>query len=324
MRHGNALFSCAQLACAALLGGALGCSVLEPPVARRVDGVTSDGRFIDPEAYALYAVAALREARGQWAEALKLYQRALDIDDHGPEVKTRIGAVACKLHQNTLSDHAFAAADRAAPDYGPLWFELALCKKSRGDAAGGDAAGAEADALEAVRLDPERAEASLLAADLAELRGDRGLAWRLRDGLATHAPDSPAVQRGILAAAQRDGDLARAARAQVALTRLDARSGATPTSVGITRALTALEQGDVTTAKRAAEQLLGADPSNCDALVIALVVADLEQDHAAFSALLEAAGDSGTPASPEVLGALGALLGRRVSAQAAQFVRPQP
>lgn len=319
MKHSKALVGCVHVAFATVLLSALGCGVLEPPVARRVDGVTSDGRFIDPDAYALYAVAALREARGQWTEALKLYQRALDIDGRGPELKTRIGAVACKLRQNTVSDRAFASATRSAPDYGPLWFELALCKKSRGDAGG-----AEAAALEAVRLDPERAEASLLAADLAALRGHQALAWQLRDGLATHAPDSPAAQRGILAAAMRNHDLPRTARAQAALARLDARSGAALKSVGIARALDALGQGDVTTAKREATQLLGADPTNGDALVIALAVADLEQDHAAFNALLAESADSGTPASPELLSTLGALLGRRVSAQAAQLVRPQP
>jgi tetratricopeptide (TPR) repeat protein len=323
LKHENALKKCARVAfttaLATTLIGASGCSVLEPPVARRVDGVTTEGRFIDPDAYAMYAVAALREARGQWAEALKLYQRALDIDGRGPELKTRVGAVACKLRQNTLSDRAFAAAARAANDYGPLWFELALCRKSRGDTSA-----AESAALEAVRLDPERAEASLLAADLAELRGHQALAWQLRDGLATHAPDSPAAQRGILAAAKRNHELARAARAQAALARLDARGGAARQSVGIARALDALGQGDVSTAKREAAQLLGADPTNGDALVIALAVADLEQDHTAFNALLEASSDSGTPASPEVLSTLGALLNRRVSAKAAQLVQPQP
>ncbi len=321
MRHTNALSSWARraFASALALSAALGCGVLQPPVARTVDGVTTDGRFIDPDAYALYAVAALREARGQWAEALKLYQHAMDIDGRGPELKTRVAAVACKLRQNTLADRAFAAAARADSDYAPLWFELSLCHKARGDTGG-----AETAALEAVRLDPERAEASLLAADLAELRGHAALAWQLRDGLATHAPDSPAAQRGLLAAAKRNHDQARTARAQAALARLDARSGAARKSVGIARALDALGRGDVTTAKRDAAQLLGADPTNGDALVIALVVADLEQDHAAFNALLAGAVDSGTPASPELLSTLGALLSRRVSAQAAQLVHPQP
>lgn len=312
-------FGFACLAGVFVLAGTLGCNVLMPPVARRVDGVTSEGRFIEPEAYALYAIAALREARGQWSEALALYQRALDVDGRGPELRTRIGAVACKLHQDALADKAFAAAERSDAAYGPLWFELAQCKKARADLAF-----AERAALEAVRLDPERFEASLLAADLAELRGDRALAWQLRDGLATHLPDSPFVQRSILAAAKRSHDPARAARAQAALTRLEARRGSASAPFGVARALDALQHGDVTTAQRDADQLLGADPSNGDALVLALVVADLRQDHAAFSALLERPVDAGTPASPEVLSALGALLARRVSAQAAQLVQPQP
>lgn len=319
MKHRTALNRRVGVAFAAALSAALGCSVLEPPVARRVDGVTTEGRFIDPDAYALYAVAALREARGQSTEALALYQRAFDVDGRGPELRTRIGAVACKLRQNTLADRAFAAAARTAPDYGPLWFELAICRRARGDTSG-----AESAALEAVRLDPERADASLLAADLAEDRGHHALAWQLRDGLASHIPDSPAVQHGLLAAAERNHDLARSARARAELTRLEARRGAAQAPVGIERALNALAAGDVTTAKREAERLLGADPTNGDALVVALAVADLAQDHASFGALLAAAADSGTPASPQVLSTLGALLGRRVSAQAAQLVHPQP
>ena len=299
--------------------GALGCNVLEPPVVRSVDGVTTEGRFIEPDAYALYAVAALREARGQWSEALSLYQRALDIDGHGPEIKTRIGAVACRLHQNTVADRAFAAAGRAAADYGPLWFELAQCRKSRGELDG-----AESAALEAVRLDPERYEASLLAADLAELRGDRARAWQLRDALATHAERSLVVQRSILAAATKSGEQARAARAQARLAELTAPGQSAQPMTGVARALSALERGDVTLAKLEAAQLLGADPGNGDALVIALSVADLEQDHAAFSALLGGVAEPLTPASPAVLSTLAALLSRRVSAQAAQLVRSQP
>ena len=319
MKHAAALLRSASFVSLLSLVGALGCNALMPPVSRRVDGVTTDGRFIDPDAYALYALAALREARGQSGEALALYQRAFDVDGRGPEVRTRIAAVACKLHQDKLADRAFAAAARSAPDYGPLWFELAQCKKARGNIA--DALRA---ALEAVRLDPERFEASLLAADLAERSGNRALAWQLRDGLATHAPDAPAVQRGILAAAQRNRDPARTARAEAALARLDARSRPSQVSVGIARALDALGRGDLTRAKREAEHQLGADPSNADALVIALAVADLEQDHAGFNALLDSANEPGLPASPEVLSTLAAVLGRRVSAQAEQLVRPQP
>ena len=297
----------------------LGCGVLEPPVARSVDGVTTEGRFIEPEAYALYAVAALREARGQWSDALNLYQRALDVDGRGPELRTRIGAVACKLRRDELADRAFAAAQRADAGYGPLWFEQAQCQRARGDLPSALAA-----ALEAVRLDPERFEASLLAADLAERRGDRALAWQLRDGLATHAADSPFVQRSLLAAASRSGDAVRARRAQEALDNLTERAGKSVSPGGSKLALTALQHGDVSGAKREAERLLGADPSNGDALVIALAAADLAQDHDAFAALLQQASEPGTPASPEVLATLAALLGRRVSAQAAQLVVPQP
>jgi tetratricopeptide (TPR) repeat protein len=305
-------------ALASLLGALAGCAVLDPPVVRSVNGVATEGRFIEADAYALYAVAALREARGQWPEALELYQRALGLDGRGPELRTRIGAVACKLRQLALADRSFSAALKADGEYGPLWFELAQCRKARGDLEG-----AQSAALEAIRLDPERAEASLLAADIAEQRGDRARAWQLRDALVTHLPDSLVAEQAVLSAAERSQDAARAKRARQALSRLH-QSPEADTQHGLPGALAALERGDTATAKRVAERLLGADPGNGDALVLALCVADLEQDHAAFTALLARAEQPGTPASPQVLGVLESLLSRRVSAQAAQLVRPTP
>ncbi len=295
-----------------------GCNVLEPPVARSVDGVVTEGRFIEPEAYALYAVAALREARGQWADALATYQRALDLDERGPELRTRIGAVACKLGQVALADHSFADAQRAAPDYGPLWFELAQCLKTRGDLGH-----AESAALTALQLDPERPDASLLAADIAELRGNHSLAWQLRDGLAAHARSSVPVLRRLRAAAQKVGDEARVARMQARLDELTPTNGA-PAGSGVSRALSALQRGDLASAQLEAQRLLGADPGHGDALVVALLVADLQQDQATFNALLTTPVDAGTPASPELLQALTTLLARRVSVQAAELVKAQP
>jgi Tfp pilus assembly protein PilF len=303
-----------------LLAAALtpACGAFAPPVARTVDGVTSEGRFIEPEAYALYTVAALREASGQWREALEHYQRALEVDGGGPEIRTRIAAVACKLRQKALADGKFAEALAQDRDYGPAWFELALCRKSRRDLTG-----AESAALKALELDPERHETSLLLADMAELRGDEASAWRVRDALGTHAPESLQVQRSLLDAARRAGEKSRAARAQEALDRLDRHASAVPVQRGVMGALEALRRGDVTAARREAELVLGADPSNGDALVVALAAADLDQDHAGFARLLQLAAQPGKPASPELLSTLEALLARRVSAQAGQLVRPQ-
>jgi tetratricopeptide (TPR) repeat protein len=267
----------------------------------------------------MYAVGALREARGQWREALELYERALDLDHHGPEIRTRIGAVACKLREHGRAEKAFEAARSADPEYGPLWYELALCHESRAQLLD-----AERAALEAVRLDPERYEASLLAADIAEQRGDTKAAWRMRDALATHAPRSLAVQRALLDAARRAGDATRITRAERALAAIARPQPPARPGVGVASALEALGHGDVAAAQRAAELALAADPSNGDALVVALFAADLQQDHAAFARLLQAADEPGKPVSSEVLGMLEALLARKVSAQAAQLVRPQP
>jgi tetratricopeptide (TPR) repeat protein len=295
-----------------------GCSALAPPVARTVDGVTSEGRFIEPEAYALYSVAALREAHGKYREALGLYQRALRVDGRGPEIRTRIAAVACKLREHRLADESFDAALGRDAEYGPAWFELALCRKARGDLKA--AASAAERALE---LDPERYETSLLAADLAEKLGDHSRAWQLRDSLLTHAPSSLQVQRAVLDAAKRARQHARAARAEQALERLTRPDAGPAPAGGLAFALQALARGEVAAARREAERLLGADPGNGDALVLALSAADLEQDHAGFARLLETASEPGRPASAAVLEALEALLARRVSAQAAQLLRQQ-
>jgi tetratricopeptide (TPR) repeat protein len=299
-----------------LLGLVAGCSVLEPAVARQVDGVVTEGRYIDPEAYSLYAAAALREARGELPQALALYQRALDADGRGPELRTRIGAVACKLRQASLADRAFGAAARSAADYGPLWFELALCRRSRGDVVG-----AERAALHAVELDPERAEASLLAADLADQAGNHRLAWQLRDGLATRGKGSVPIQTSILNAALKDKEPGRAWRARAALEALARRAPAPRPLAGVESAVQAIQRGDLALAKLEAERRLGADPGDGNALLIALVIADLDQDEPSYERLLASSTEHGAPASPELLTLLAGLLERRVGADAAKLVR---
>lgn len=301
---------------AALLGG---CAAFNSPVARTVDGVTTEGRFIEPDAYALYALGALSEARGKWRDALGFYERARDIDGSGPELSTRIAFVACQLKENSVSDQAFTKAERADASYGPLWFERARCRQLRGDLPGAYAA-----ALEAVRLDPNRAEASLLAADLAEARGELAEAFRFRDSLATRAPDSLVVQQNLLGAAERARDSARMQRAHDAIARIAEQRHAEPHGAGIEHALTALQQYDLERAGTEAERLFRADPSNADALVIALAVADLKQDHDAFAELLASAEAPARPASPAVLSTLSAVLSRRVGTQAAASIEARP
>ncbi len=291
------------------------CGVFQSPVARTVDGVTTEGRFIEPEAYALYAMAALREARGEWREALAFYERARELDGSGPEISTRIAAVACQLRENNLANQAFTEAEQADASYGPLWFELARCQRLRGDLRSAHAA-----AREAMRLDPQREDASLLAADVAERLGDRAEAFRLLDALATRSPESLAVQRALRQAAQRAVDRARLERAERAIERLTARGAELPRSLGEQRALSALKAGDAAAALREAERLLQVDPSNGDAWIIALAGADLQQDQATFDQLLQSAQAPARPASPEALSTLAAVLARRVGSQAAALV----
>jgi len=133
---------------------ALGCNVLEP---RSCAASTASSRkaFHRARRYALYAVAALREARGQWTEALTLYQRALDIDGRGPEIKTRIGAVPANCVKMP-SPIRLLRRPRAAARLRPALVRAGAMQESarRPERA-------QSAALEAVRLDPERYETSL-------------------------------------------------------------------------------------------------------------------------------------------------------------------
>jgi tetratricopeptide (TPR) repeat protein len=295
----------------------LGCGVLEPRVARQVDGVTREGRFIEPRAYALYAMAAVHEARAEWAQALELYRQALEADPRGPEIRTRIGAVACRVPGRgfaKLSADALREALEEDAEYAPAWFELASCLRRQRRLEQALLA-----AREALRLDPERHRTSLLFADLLEERGDAAAAWRVRDALATHARHSIEVQRALADAARRGRMPARLLRAESALRELTLAPLATHAS-SLALALEALRQGKLGRARELAKLLLENDTSNGDALIVALVTADLAQDQAEFSRLLESAQHGGAPASPATLKLLAELVSRRVSASAAALL----
>lgn len=304
----------------ALLGtsASLGCAVLESPVARSVDGVTTEGRFIDPEAYAFYAIAATHEARGRWQKAMDFYQRALEFDSRGPELSTRLGAVACRLGKKQQAERAFSRALEADAEYAPGWFELAVCLRAQGDIAG-----ARRATSEALKFDPERYEVSLLAAELEDLRGDTAAARRLRDALASHAPRSHEVHRALLAVAIRQHDAPRRERAETALAQLVHGPAQLSLKSPVALALEALQRGDLASARGQTEQLLKADAGNGDALVVALTAADLAQDEAAFGLLLEQAELSHFPISAATQGLLSSLLARRIGRELGQ-ISPTP
>lgn len=317
-----------------------GCAAGHGPVARLVEGRPIDDTWISADAYASYLAGMLHEQRGELAEAAAQYERALSFDDRSPELWTRLGAVRCQTHPATLTD-AFDRAEALSPSYGPLWLERARCRASLGQIAPALEAGHRA-----ARGLPEQPEVSLLLAGLLERAGRPDEAVLVLRGLVARYPEYKDGWRELEATALAADQTALAAYARSRhrdlSERRNTRSREAP-EADYDRALEgALAEGDLPRARalatrarlssgelalRAAalgahdlaraqaELVLGADPSNADARVAALVAADLEGDNERFARLLS------TWQATEELAPLGArlmfeLLERRAGTEA--------
>ncbi|MBL9026051.1 MAG: hypothetical protein JNL21_27915 [Myxococcales bacterium] len=264
-----------------LLLAAPACS--RPSVVRSAGGELTRGRFIAPQAYEAYARGALAEAEGHLDAAATAYRYAAEIDASGPEPWTRLGAVLCRQGKHTEASEAFAEADEK---YAPLRKARARCLLDQGKAT---EALAEADA--ALVFDPADEETALLRADILEKAGDRPRAVReLLGRLVAFGPRERVAAR-LEPVARAEGDLAalRVARRVLdggsspklgtpsrdaldlalqngdlaAARRLGTRAGVGPGAV----ALRAVALGQRALGREQAELVLGADPSNADALV---------------------------------------------------------
>ncbi len=115
-----ALASVCALACA--------CGAGNSRVTRVVDGRTVEGRFIAPEAYALFLRGAIAESGGVLEEAIRAYEAVASVDDDDAEVFARIARVRCARDPHdprakAALEHAFALDS----DYGPAWSAAATC-----------------------------------------------------------------------------------------------------------------------------------------------------------------------------------------------------
>ena len=269
------------VAAALLVVATAACS--RPSVVRSAGGELTRGRFIAPQAYEAYARGALAEAEGELDTAAAAYRRAAEIDADGPEPWTRLGAVLCRQGKHA---EAAAAFDEADDTYAPLRKARARCLLDQGKPA---LALTEADA--ALVFDPADEETALLRADILEKSGDRPRAVReLLARLVAYGPRERVAAR-LAPLARAEGDLGAAgfagevldggtprrpgtasrealdpARARgdlAAARRLGPRAGVAPGTL----ALRAVALGHRDIGREQAELVLGADPSNADALV---------------------------------------------------------
>lgn len=242
-------------------------------ITRVVGDVTTDGRSIEPDAYAAYLRGVLAEEDGRVDDALAAYDAAVRADEADLDIRVRRARLLCARSPRD-AEAEIARALSEDPRYAPAHAARASCL-ARAGAGASAAAGASADRARA--LDPWRADyewalpsssdgdARVLAATLAF--GERSGAWdalaqwasrhgrpalhaRALEGILARAPARRAEVAEAAAALAGRGELALARR--VALTALLA-DGPRPSPVATLLGLDgALATGDAARAASAA------------------------------------------------------------------------
>ena len=321
-----------RLGLAALAPLVFAACVTRGPVTRVADGATFEGRPIAPEAYAAYLSASVLEERGDARGALRELERALDEDPRSPEIVTRIARLLCaRGAPREASDEALENFDDALaldPGYAPAWLGLAECRERRSDFP----AALEA-AERAAYFDPQSAPATRTVARLLFRLGRPNEAWVWLDALTTLSPESREAARALLDAAVLRRDRARERRARSALLELGqgdglsreaalddalhagdlARARTLASALSLrpsTLAWRALDASSPTLALEQTKLVLGADPSDTEAWVVALAAADELGDEARFLEVLALLDPEPLPPSPRALELLGRLLAR--------------
>jgi tetratricopeptide (TPR) repeat protein len=321
-------------------------------VTRMAAGRRIEGRYIAGEAYAAYVNGVVLETRGRLDAARAAYEEALRNDPRSAELWTRLGALRCRQFKSDTSSpessrggaafhsaadpwDAFARAAEIDASYEELWTERARCRLQLGELPA-----AAIDAERAVRLDPDRVEPVLVLVMVLERQGRVDEAKRWLAGLLAREPESReaieaargfAVRTGngpLRGASLRTPDSSeRPSRVEVDAAILHGEVDAARRLAVAARvssgalALRAAALGDASFAREEAELVLGADPSDTDARVAAVVAADLARDGAALARAVGDLPESLTPLSPLAALLLGEILNRRIGEDAGRGVR---
>ncbi len=269
---------------ALLLGGCFGSAGV---VRRDVDGRDVTGRWISPEAYALYLEGALAEREGQRQHALSLYQRVLERDPDAAEAWARLGALTCE-QRPSAAERYFQRAAELAPRVAEVAAARARCALDQKQAATAIAA-----ARRALALEPLNEDHTLTLVAALDLGGEELQATRLLDAWLLWGHASRRAGQRSLERARRSGDAARAARAarllgrwglgepsliEAALLRgaldearqLALTQGTSPSEL----AALAWELGLQELARTQAALVLAADPSDADAWIVTALCAE--------------------------------------------------
>jgi tetratricopeptide (TPR) repeat protein len=298
-----------RLACCALLTLCSACAEGSSNVTRMANGVRYEGRFISPEAYADYTIGIEHETRGEYGKALVWYAQARSEDPESPEIWARIGAVQCSSVAAQdgpgTAAHAFDNGLRLDSDYYGNYFERARCEERARDFNRG-----LADAMAAVARRPGDEPANLLVARLLQALGRSADARLWLEAFDSFRDASPAMKRALEAARKPNAANASSQAADGAAAPLNAPGRTAVRSA----AFAELRAGELESARKRAETELGADPSNSDAWVAALVACDALRDNACFDSALAALRTPSLPPSDTALLFLSDLLARRTGA----------
>jgi len=97
-------------------------------VTRVIDGRVVVGRFVTPEAYALFLRGAIAEGSGALHEAIAAYEAVAKVDDKDPEVFARIARARCARDPgDAKAKEALERAFALDADYGPAFAAAAAC-----------------------------------------------------------------------------------------------------------------------------------------------------------------------------------------------------
>ncbi|MEI9936802.1 MAG: tetratricopeptide repeat protein [Pseudomonadota bacterium] len=287
------------LALALALALCVSCAEGSSGVTRMASGVRYEGRFVNPEAYAAYLLGVVREARGQFGEALSAYLEAHAEDPDSPEIWARIGAVRCFSSEPKDGPAAARAALerglKTDPTYYGNYLERARCAERAHDYRS-----ALNDATAAVARCPDDEPTNLLVARLLQALGQSAQARAWLEAYRSYHAATVATDRALESARRP----AMGARAEAP------SSGAAP-SAARSGAFAELRSGRTERARQQAQTELEADPSNSDAWIATLVACDELHDDQCFEATMSRLQTPSLSPSSTALGYLRELLARR-------------